>query len=330
MSDMDTSFSASAMLPGGGGNGEDIVTNSTFLMNRPEELNFLSSPDAASSDGSTCTQQDTASRAAAPRPAPTKAGDLSVAVANFVQQLFPSLVAKTLPPCLAFFCPHIARRIEHASAKETEHVLQRLKRHMRVNEDGSLTMSLVAMSMLRLHPSVVEWPSRRHADAKDIRLPLLIRERLSCGKFVPMEHILYGECMMEGTVCHVDALGKDVPPEPYPLNVRKQLPPLDFVEATTRCDVLRGFTTHGMCLARRFPVLAASMHGLVHHLWELMFTEKMTAVTGMKVYNAYFEEFEKQLSLVTVLAMDRFPEWLLERAAPREPEGTGDKAAGTP
>lgn len=327
MSDMDISFSS-----GHGGDGEDLVTNSSFLLNRPDAINFLLSSPDSSSDGSTCRQQDTSSRgsAAAPAPAFTRSEAMSVAVATFVQRLFPSLVVKTLPPWLASFCPHIARRIERASPQETEYVLKRLRRHMRINEDGALSMSLVAMSILRLHPEVVESVARRLTDAKAIRLPLLLRERLSCGKFVPMEHVLYGECMMEGTVCHVDAQGKDVPPEPYPLNVKKQLPPPDFVEATTRSDVLRGLTTHGTCLARRFPLLAASMHGLVHHLWELMFTEKMSAATGIQLYNAYFEEFEKQLSLLTVLSMDRFPEWLLERVAPLEPKSASDQAAETP
>lgn len=311
---------------------DSIDTNPRFFLGRPDALNgVLSSPDAASSDSSSCRQQDTSARTPSPGqwPAPTPPEAMSIAVANFIQQLFPSLVSvtKTLPSWLAAFCPHIALLIERLAEDERAHVLGRLRRHMHLNQDGSLTMSLVAMSILRLHPDVVESPSWRHRDAEAIRLPLLIRERLACGKFVPLEHVLYGECLMEGTVCHVDAQGKDVAPEPYPLNVKRHLPPPDFVAAITRSDVMRALMTHGMCLARRFPVQSAAMHGLAHHLWELMFTEKMTAPTAMQLYNAFFQEFEKQLSLMTVLPMDRFPAWLLQSLlAPLEAVGADDQA----
>lgn len=340
------SFSVESMsLSSGGDSSEvlDIVTNTSFLQKPPKGLERVLEPNERTQCNSNhvcrdkqinCspTMKDFEPRiVCCPSPDDRETVEEStqysnktkvtmignpLAVARLTQELFPSVDPKKFPPWMTIVCPLLARFVSETPPEIFGKVTARLKRHLRIRADGKLYCSLVAAAILRLHPDVRE---RRYATenvSMPTMLPTLLRERLSCGLFVPMEHVLYGEALQQGSACHVNSLGLEVGPEPYPVSL-KESPPRDFVKLIKRSDVLRGMTTHALALGFRFPYLAANMHGLSHHMWTFMFADKMPPAAGIELYDAFFREFEKQLRIVTVMPMDSFPSWLVESVSAR-------------
>lgn len=332
-------------LSSGGDSSEvlDIVTNTSFLQQPPEGLNTVLEPTNCTRSISSYINKEKQLNCCSPTikdyesrieccPSPDDQETINecsqypnqtmamignpLAVARLTQELFPKVDTKNFPPWMTILCPLLARFVKETPPEIFDKVKARLKRHLRIRADGKLFCSLVAAAILRLHPDLRE----RHYTAENISLPTLLpsllRERLSCGLFVPMEHVLYGEALKQGSACHVNSHGQEVGSEPYPVSL-KESPPREFVKLIKRSDVMRGMTTHALALGFRFPYLAANMHGLSHHMWTFMFADKMPPAAGVDLYDAFFREFEKQLRIVTVMPMDRFPSWLVESVSAR-------------
>ncbi|KAK3872237.1 hypothetical protein Pcinc_022664 [Petrolisthes cinctipes] len=237
----------------------------------------------------------------------------TIRVAAVVQELFPS-IQKDNPTqdWLKNFLFRLSNLLQTTPQEATNEVTQRLKRHIRINSVGNPSVDLVAASMLLCHPHLHlrQFPNK-NVPLMPRFLPTPLREKVSMGIFVPLGHLLYAETLMQKVAFHVLPNGKCVDPDPYPLNTNEPAPE-NFVALVRRPDVLRGLSTHAFTLAFRFPLLAADMHGLARHMTILMYVHGLPVAAAIDLYDSFFWEFQRQLSLMTVMPLDQFPSWLVD------------------
>lgn len=238
----------------------------------------------------------------------------TIRVAAVLQEIYPDIRGNNPPPeWLKNLLPQLSKLLQATPQENTHSVTQKLKRHIRINSEGNASVDLVAASMLIFHPKleVRQYPGKTAPPMPKI-LPAPLRNMVSMGLFVPLGHLLYAESLMQKAAIHVLPNGKYANPDPYPLNTYKPAPE-NFVALVTRPDVLRGISTHAFTLAYRFPLLAADMHGLSRHMAILMYVNGLPAEAAINLYDAFFWEFQRELSLMTLLPLDHFPSWLVDR-----------------
>lgn len=296
----------------------DITTNSSFLHPLPNAQDIVTEVTDFNSTHCSMEQESNMLRSSE---AENTLDSESVAVADLSFKLFPTVDSKHFPSWMETLAPLLAQFWRNTPRATFDCMVSRLKRHLFLTEDGKLSINLVAAAILGLHPMTEE---RRYSH-DDIQapktLPCILRERLSCGLFVPMVHILYGEALMNGHGYHVNACGQKVGAEPYPISLQDS-PPKEFCTLVKRIDIIRGMTSHGLALAFRFPYLASKMHGLLHFMWTFLFTKRMPVAAGMELYDAFFQEFEKQLCLLQVMPIDKFPSRLIKCVYAKYPKKT--------
>ncbi|XP_068207706.1 uncharacterized protein [Palaemon carinicauda] len=185
---------------------------------------------------------------------------------------------------------------------------ERICRHLRIRRNGTLSVSLAAASLLKMHPDVDEEDGQmKHY----YTLPSPIPERLYQGFFVPIRHILYGEALMRGFAEHYTE-GIHVKPNPYPLLLEDD-PPRQFVTMIRRPDVFRAITSHSLELGRGFIRLSANMQYITRDIWYLLYNEMVDVQVAMDIYDEFFKEFENQLGLLQVVSIDGIPSSVIEK-----------------
>lgn len=238
----------------------------------------------------------------------------TIRVATVLQEIYPGIRGiNPTPDWLKNLLPQLSKLLQATPQENTHKVTLKLKRHIRINSEGNMLVDLVAASMLTFHPKlkIHQFPGKTVPSIPKI-LPSPLCNMVSMGLFVPLGHLLYAESLMQKAAIHVLPSGKYANPDPYPLDTNEPAPE-SFVALVTRPDVLRGMSTHAFTLAYHFPLLAADMHGLSRHMAILMYVNGLPAKAAINLYDAFFWEFQQQLNLMTVMPLDHFPSWLVER-----------------
>lgn len=238
----------------------------------------------------------------------------TIRVAATIQQIYPGIRGQNpSPDWLKNLLPCLSKLLQATPQEATHEVTQQLKQHIRVSSEGHLFADLVAASMLTFHPRLKQRQlSGNNVPSMPKILPTPLCNMVSLGIFVPLGHLLYAETLMQKAAIHVLPGGKYANPDPYPLNTNVPAPE-NFVALIRRPDVLRGISTHAFTLAYRFPMLAADMHGLSRHMSILMYVNGLPTIAAINLYDAFFWEFQRQLGLMTVMSLDHFPSWLVDR-----------------
>ncbi|XP_068250466.1 uncharacterized protein [Palaemon carinicauda] len=191
------------------------------------------------------------------------------------------------------FCTQLTKILSNIPERKMADFQKRLKKHTVLQHNGDLSLSLVAASLLKIHPDVEEYRSYKEFPHL---LPSTLQERLSIGGRVSIRCIIYGEALMDGYLNPAMSATQSV-----------TAPPADFVDKIRRPDVLRAASTHSIITSYRFPKLAAAMHRISRDLWSLMYEEMMDVQIVMDIYDEYFSEFNRQLSLIKAMPVEGLP-----------------------
>ncbi|XP_076062807.1 uncharacterized protein LOC143037961 isoform X3 [Oratosquilla oratoria] len=187
------------------------------------------------------------------------------------------------------------------------------RHHVRANQAGVPSMDLVGAALLQLDPLLSYQRDPDSSDSKTpgptrpIPLPDNLKDRLSRGRWVPMMHVLWGSYT-------VDQEGLD-PRKPHDL--QREVPE-DFVSHVRRIDLMRALNLHVMCVATRFPLVAAAMSGIVHDFWNLAFAHRLPVKTCAAIYDAIFKEMPMGLARYHVVSFEKIPNWSIKGVLGRE------------